>query len=45
MNYLLGFVNEQLSEANHFHYYVFGETLEKLLNNFADKYGLYINKD
>ena len=32
-------------EANHFHYHVFGETLEKLLNNFADKYGLYINKD
>ena len=32
-------------EANHFHYNVFGETLEKLLNNFADKYGLYINKD
>ena len=32
-------------EANHFHYHVFGETLEKLLNNFVDKYGLYINKD
>ena len=32
-------------EANHFHYHVFGKTLEKLLNNFADKYGLYINKD
>lgn len=32
-------------EANHFHYHIFGETLEKLLNNFADKYGLYINKD
>lgn len=32
-------------EANHFHYHVFRETLEKLLNNFADKYGLYINKD
>ena len=32
-------------EANHFHYHVFGKKLEKLLNNFADKYGLYINKD
>lgn len=32
-------------EANHFHHHVFGETLEKLLNNFADKYGLYLNKD
>ena len=32
-------------ESNDFHYRVFGETLEKLLNNFADKYGLYINKD
>ena len=32
-------------EANHFHYHVFGETLEKLLNDFANKYKLYINKD
>ena len=32
-------------EANHFHYHVFGETFEKLLNDFANKYKLYINKD
>lgn len=32
-------------EAFNFHYKVFGETLKEMLNKFANKYGLYINKD
>lgn len=31
--------------SSDFHYHVFGEVLENLLNKFADKYELYINRD
>lgn len=31
--------------SSDFHYHIFGEVLENLLNNFVNKYGLYINKD
>jgi len=31
--------------AFNFYYKVFGETLKEMLNKFANKYGLYINKD
>lgn len=33
------------SEASNFHYKIFGKILEGILNNFANKYGLYINID
>ena len=32
-------------ESREFHYHIFGKVLEKLLNDFANKYKLYINKD
>lgn len=32
-------------ESHEFHYHIFGKVLEKLLNDFANKYKLYINKD
>lgn len=33
------------SEASNFHYKIFGKILEGMLNDFANKYGLYINRD
>lgn len=33
------------SEASNFHYKIFGKFLEGMLNDFANKYGLYINRD
>lgn len=36
---------KQKSEASNFHYKVFGKRFEKLLNDFAKKYGLHINRD
>lgn len=33
------------SEASNFHYNIFGKNLEGMLNDFANKYGLYINRD
>ena len=33
------------SEAYNFHYKIFGKILEGMLNDFANKYGLYINRD
>lgn len=33
------------SETSNFHYKIFGKILEGMLNNFANKYGLYINRD
>lgn len=32
-------------ESREFHYHIFGKVLEKLLNDFANKYKLYLNKD
>ena len=32
-------------EASNFHYKIFGKILEGMLNDFANKYGLYINRD
>ena len=32
-------------ESREFHYHIFGKVLAKLLNDFANKYKLYINKD
>lgn len=32
-------------EASNFHYKIFGKVLEGMLNDFANKYGLYINRD
>ena len=32
-------------ESREFHYHIFGKVLEKLLNDFANKYKLNINKD
>ena len=33
------------SETSNFHYKIFGKILEGMLNDFANKYGLYINRD
>lgn len=33
------------SEPSNFHYKIFGKILEGMLNDFANKYGLYINRD
>ena len=33
------------SEASNFHYKIFGKFLEGMLNDFANKYGLYIDRD
>ena len=33
------------SEASNFHYKIFVKILEGMLNDFANKYGLYINRD
>lgn len=32
-------------EADNFHYHVFGKRIEELFNRFAEKYGLWINRD
>lgn len=36
---------KDFEKSLNFHYHIFGEVLENLLNDFADKYGLFINKD
>ena len=36
---------KEYEESREFHYHIFGKVLEKLLNDFANKYKLYINKD
>ena len=33
------------TDANHFHYHVFGKTLKEKIDKFANKYGLSINID
>lgn len=33
------------ADANHFHYHVFGKTLEEKIDKFASKYGLFVNID
>ena len=32
-------------ESDEFHYHTFGDVLDKLLNDFAQKYGLWVNRD
>ena len=32
-------------ESDEFHYHTFGNVLDKLLNDFAQKYGLWVNRD
>lgn len=32
-------------EANHFHYHIFGKVLEEMINEFSNKYGLFVNVD
>ena len=36
---------KDFEKSLNFHHHIFGEVLENLLNDFADKYGLFINKD
>lgn len=33
------------TDANHFHYHVFGKILEEKIDKFASKYGLFVNID
>ncbi len=33
------------TDANHFHYHVFGKILDEMIEKFANKYGLFVNID
>ena len=37
--------NKTMKDAENFHYHVFGPKVDKILKDFADKWGLWINKD
>lgn len=34
-----------LKESDNFHYHIFGKVIEKIFNDFAKKYGLWIDED
>ena len=33
------------TDAQHFHYHIFGKVLKEIVHKFADKYGLFVNID